>query len=62
MAIYDATGRMVRRLLNQVLSGPGMVTWDGKTASGGPAPAGIYFLRLVPSHGQEQVRRIALVR
>ena len=62
MAIYDATGRMVRPLLEQVLSGPGMVTWDGKTASGTPAPAGIYFFRLVPSSGQEQVRRIALVR
>ncbi len=62
VAIYDAVGRMVRPLAEQILSGPGMVTWDGRTASGTPAPAGIYFLRLVPGSGQEQVRRIALVR
>lgn len=62
IAIYDAAGRSVRQLGEEVLSGPGSVTWDGRTAAGARAPAGTYFLRLVPEQGAEQVRRITLLR
>ena len=61
MAIYDAGGRMVRPLDDRVITGPGAVTWDGKTASGARAPAGVYFFRLMPGNGQEEVRRVTLV-
>jgi hypothetical protein len=62
ISIYDAAGRSVRQLGEQVLSGPGSVTWDGRTAAGARAPAGTYFLRLVPEQGAEQVRRLTLLR
>jgi len=62
IAIYDAAGRSVRQLGEQILSAPGSVTWDGRTAAGERAPAGTYFLRIVPDQGAEQVRRITLLR
>jgi hypothetical protein len=48
LKVYDATGRVVndlsRNLSNAALSG--MITWSGKNQSGGPVPAGVYFIRL----------------
>lgn len=43
--VYDATGRMVRRLLNNELSGTtGAYTWDGITDDRTKAPVGRYIL------------------
>jgi glucose/arabinose dehydrogenase len=50
LAIFDARGRQVRLLAD---AGSGVrpagafrATWDGRDASGAPAPAGMYFARL----------------
>jgi len=47
LAIYDATGRLVRQLVRgEQPAGQHSVQWDGRDASGKVATAGIYFLRL----------------
>jgi hypothetical protein len=61
VTIHDATGRMVYQFSDQVLSGPGTLSWDGRTVSGSLAPAGLYFLRVMSEAGA-QVRRLALLR
>ncbi|MFA6110894.1 MAG: transglycosylase SLT domain-containing protein, partial [Candidatus Latescibacterota bacterium] len=45
--IYDAAGRRIRNLVQQV-QGPGafLVAWDGTTDAGTPVTSGIYFTRL----------------
>jgi hypothetical protein len=47
LEIYDLSGRLVRRLVDQELP-PGSfeLRWDGRTPSGERAAAGIYFYRL----------------
>ena len=46
--IFDAMGRLLRILTVRV-SGSGIyeVVWDGRTATGEPAPSGTYFYLLV---------------
>jgi WD40 repeat protein len=45
--IFDVAGRVVAELWNAPLApGPHDVRWDGRTARGGDAPSGSYFLRL----------------
>jgi len=60
--IYDVTGRLVATLANGV-EGPGVktVTWDGRTASGTRAAAGVYFCRLETGRGA-LVRKIILTK
>lgn len=46
--VFAADGRRVRGLLAAPLAaGPHLVTWDGRDDRGAPAPAGVYYLRLV---------------
>ncbi len=60
--IVDASGRLVRRLLNAELPGGcHRVTWDGCDRAGRPAPAGAYFGRLIAG-GRETQRRLLVVR
>jgi flagellar hook assembly protein FlgD len=45
--IFDASGRQVRVLLQQVLeSGEHRVSWDGRDDRAVQVPAGIYFYKL----------------
>jgi len=61
VAVYDAAGRQVRRLVDGLLEASGSLTWDGGTETGAFAVPGVYFLRIdADDHGE--VRRIALVR
>jgi len=47
LAIYDANGRLVRTLVNEVRGyGSHEVTWDGRDDEGAPAGSGVYFYRL----------------
>ncbi len=47
LTIHDAGGRIVRRLdLGPLPAGNGAAVWDGLTAAGRRAPAGVYFYRL----------------
>jgi hypothetical protein len=55
-SVYDASGRRVRGLSSGMIGGSGSLTWDGRSAAGEPAPAGMYFLR-VNVEGRTLVRR-----
>jgi len=49
LRVYDAMGRLVRRLVTVAGSAPAatyLVHWDGRDESGRPVPAGTYFSRL----------------
>jgi len=63
LAIYDATGRVVRTLLRggSLDAGEHRFTWDGATDAGQSAGAGVYIVELrTPS--VRQARRMVLVR
>ncbi len=57
--IYDLQGRAVRALLptSPLPAGTHALAWDGRAASGVPAAAGVYFLR-VRAGAEARVRRI----
>jgi hypothetical protein len=62
LEVYDIAGRLVRTLFQGRLSaGPHAVAWDGTTASGARAAAGIYRYRLRTSAGQVS-RNMILIR
>ncbi|HSQ61370.1 MAG TPA: FlgD immunoglobulin-like domain containing protein [Acidobacteriota bacterium] len=61
IAIYNVAGAKVRTLADGILSGAGAVTWDGRTAGGTRAPAGIYFLRAETESAREN-RKIVLLK
>jgi hypothetical protein len=48
LRVYDAAGRLVRTLVDRVSQPAGRheARWDGRTASGGAASAGVYCCRL----------------
>ncbi len=46
LAVYDVSGRLVRRLLDRALpSGPHQVSWDGTDETGRDVASGVYFAR-----------------
>jgi hypothetical protein len=55
--VFDARGRYVRRLVGL----DGSVIWDGRTANGSHAAAGVYFLRL-EAGGRQTVEKIVRIR
>jgi hypothetical protein len=58
VAVYDVTGREVRRVAEGVFSaGPQVVVWDGRDATGAEVAAGIYFVRLTAAH-QSMTRKL----
>lgn len=59
--IYDAAGRLVRRLEPRLFSGPGSILWDGRGSVGAPVSAGIYFVRVVHPEAP-RFQRVAIVR
>lgn len=62
LSVYDAAGRMVRRLLNaEYAPGTHEAVWDGLDTAGRPAPAGVYLVRLQDG-GKSASRRIVFVR
>jgi hypothetical protein len=59
--VYDATGRLVRKLLSDERdSGHGRVDWDGRNDNGVRVSAGIYFARLVTAGAVRTQRMITL--
>jgi VCBS repeat protein/flagellar hook capping protein FlgD len=61
VGVYDLTGRRVATLAEGALSaGRHALAWDGRSVAGGPAPAGLYFVR---AHwpGFEGTRRVIRV-
>jgi subtilisin family serine protease len=63
LAIYDLSGRCVRRLLDVDALAPGThdVRWDGRDAAGRRLGSGIYFAQLSGAEGTSQ-RRIVIAR
>ena len=43
LRVHDVAGRVVARLAMKGAEGPNTFEWDGRTASGARAPAGVYF-------------------
>lgn len=63
LRVFDARGRLVRTLLEDIRQGDGehRTAWDGADDQGRPAPAGVYLYRL--QAGQvTQTRRMTLVK
>jgi hypothetical protein len=59
LGVYDLLGRRVAILATGELSaGRHDRSWDGKTTGGEPAPAGIYFYRLVAGQGVRSTRAV----
>ena len=61
VAIYNAAGALVRMLADGVLSGSGVLEWNGVTTGGVQAPTGVYFLLAETESGKE-TRNVVLLR
>jgi flagellar hook assembly protein FlgD len=62
LAIYDVSGRLVRRLVDQEMpAGEHMRSWDGRGADGSRAAGGVYFVRLEVGSFR-QTERIVMTR
>lgn len=59
LAVFDATGRVIRQLGEGIPGGEHRIDWDGRNQAGRPAPAGTYFVRL--SAGAASVSRPILL-
>ena len=60
-AVYDASGARVRELTNGFVSGSGSIAWDGRTQSGGRAPAGVYFV-LLEAGSVRETKKVVLLK
>lgn len=62
VAVYDVTGRLVRRLVDRPLeAGPHTVRWDGRDDAGERAASGVYLVRLEHDAGVRSAR-LAVIR
>lgn len=62
LLIYDVSGRLVRRLVDDELAaGPHEVLWDGRDQSGRSVTPGVYFSCL-ESAGQSAMRKVVLMK
>jgi hypothetical protein len=63
LRIYDVSGRLVRRLVDETSVAPGRyeVSWEGRDDVGRQVAAGIYFYSLATDDGTE-TKRMTLVR
>jgi hypothetical protein len=62
LSVLDASGRVVRKLHEGMLSpGEHSLSWDGRSSGSELVPAGVYFFSLHTSAGV-QTRRVAIVR
>ena len=63
VAVYDASGRLVRTLTDRVLpAGPHAIKWDGRDESSHPVASGVYFARLRAAGGVRSSTKVAVVR
>ncbi|MEZ4654323.1 MAG: FlgD immunoglobulin-like domain containing protein [Candidatus Eisenbacteria bacterium] len=60
--VLDASGRIVRQLVNEEQpKGMHTITWDGTDAHGSRLPSGVYFTRIL-ADGREHTRKMQLIR
>jgi hypothetical protein len=63
LALFDASGRLVRRLAAGAASPDVAATeWDGRDSAGRAVAPGVYFLRLFSAAGVSVSERITVVR
>jgi subtilisin family serine protease len=61
LEIYDTGGRRVRTVMNGMVgAGEQAAIWDGRDASGGLVPAGVYFSRLRSPDGCGQEKMLVI--
>ena len=62
LAIFDASGRIVRDLLPATLASPrlGEIAWDGRDRNGNRVPGGVYWARLGTSAGERTTRFVVI--
>ena len=61
LAIYDATGQVVREF-SAAGSGVHQVRWDGRDDAGDELPGGIYFATVEQNREQRAVRKVMILR
>jgi FlgD Ig-like domain len=59
--IFDARGRLVRRLDQRLPAGPHAIRWDGRDETGRQAPSGVLFYE-VTVEGARQARKMIRMR
>jgi len=59
--MYDASGRLVRRLPGKLTAGQGSVLWDQRNSEGGLVAPGMYFVR-VKAGAMERFSRVTVLR
>ncbi|HYW68018.1 MAG TPA: S8 family serine peptidase, partial [bacterium] len=63
VAVYNASGGLVRALVDRVLpSGPHAVEWDGRDETGQPVASGVYFAKLRAAGGVRSSAKVVVVR
>jgi hypothetical protein len=60
VSIYDASGRLVRRLFDGNETYGENIAWDGRLEDGSPVPPGIYFARLASRRGAAVTKFVVL--
>jgi len=61
IAVFDASGRLVRTLLDEHRpAGTQAVDWDGRDSSGRPVSSGVYFYRMTSGSFSESKRMVLL--
>ena len=62
LKVYDLTGRLVKTLVNGVLSPNSYsIVWNGRNEIGGMAGNGVYFIRM-SSDGEESTLKLTLLK
>jgi len=62
LTIYDATGRLIRTLVDRhMAAGANTARWDGRDESGGAVSSGVYFYRLKTA-AIDQTRKMVVLR
>lgn len=60
--VFDLAGRVILRLSGGLHLRSGGALWDGLDSRGGPAPAGVYFLRVAGSEGGHATGSVRILR
>ncbi len=60
LAVYDLSGRLVRRYRGAAGPGTEVFTWDGRTGDGRPAAPGVYFYRVRAGEYHRTLRMMLL--